>query len=100
MRSHPGDRDVHNATFSTSGLDGLCQLDRLGPSVTGRQIHDDHAVPPCQVLEPDDWCHQCSCQGVPRDTVVRRLAQVPPGRPTILEVLRAVQLRPVCCRRW
>ncbi len=76
-----------NATFSTPDLDSFCLLDRLGLSVTGQQIHDDHAVLACRVLEADDWCHECGCRGVPRDTVVRELAHVPLGwRPTILAV--------------
>jgi transposase len=62
-------------------------LDRLGLSATGQQVHDDHAVLECRVLEPDDWCHECGCQGTPRDTVTRRLAHVPLGwRPTILQL--------------
>ncbi len=76
-----------NATFCCPDLDSFCQLDRLGLSVTGQQVHHDHAVLACRVLEPDDWCHECGCQGVPRDTVVRELAHVPLGwRPTILAV--------------
>ena len=76
-----------NATFSCPDLDSFCLLDRLGLSVTGQQVHDDHAVLACQVLEPDDWCHECGAQGVPRDTVLRELAHVPLGwRPTILRI--------------
>ena len=49
--------------------------------------HDDYAVLRCRVLEPDVWCHECGARGVPRDTVLRRLAHVPLGwRPTILQV--------------
>jgi transposase len=41
----------------------------------------------CRVLEPDDWCHLCGGQGVPRDSVTRKLAHVPLGwRATILHV--------------
>jgi hypothetical protein len=39
----------------------------------------------CRVVEPDDWCRRCGCQGVPRDTVTRELAHEPFGwRPTTL----------------
>jgi transposase len=39
------------------------------------------------VVEPDDWRHACGCLGVPRDSVLRRLAHVPLGwRATILHV--------------
>ena len=41
----------------------------------------------CRVLERDDWCRRCGCQGVARDTVTRRLAHLPLGwRPTTLLV--------------
>lgn len=41
----------------------------------------------CRVVEADEWCHRCGCQGVSRDTVTRRLAHEPFGwRPTILEI--------------
>jgi hypothetical protein len=76
-----------NATFSRPDLDTFCRLDQLGLSVTGQQVHDDHAVLACRVVEPDDWCHACGAQGALRDTVVRRLAHVPLGwRPTILHL--------------
>jgi hypothetical protein len=76
-----------NATFCCPDLDSFCLLDRLGLSVTGQRVCDDHTVLACRVLEPDDWCHRCGCKGVPRDTVLRELAHVPLGwRPTILAV--------------
>src|SRR5690606_40617811 len=41
----------------------------------------------CRVVEDDGWCRRCGCEGVPRDTVIRRLAHEPLGwRPTTLEV--------------
>ena len=41
----------------------------------------------CRVLEADDWCRRCGCQGSPRDTVTRRLAHESLGwRPTTLLV--------------
>ncbi|VBA35974.1 hypothetical protein LAUMK21_05749 [Mycobacterium pseudokansasii] len=41
----------------------------------------------CLVVEPDDWCRRCGCQGTPRDTVTRRLSHEPWGwRPTTLLV--------------
>ncbi len=41
----------------------------------------------CRVVDPDDWCRRCGCQGVPRDTVTRELAHEPFGwRPTTLLV--------------
>jgi len=65
----------------------FCRLDELGLEVTGQRIEPDRAVLACRVLEPDQWCRRCGCQGVPRDSVVRRLAHEPLGwRPTVLEV--------------
>jgi hypothetical protein len=41
----------------------------------------------CRVVEPDDWCRRCGCEGIPRGTLVRRLAHEPFGwRPTVLAV--------------
>jgi transposase len=55
--------------------------------VVGQQLYPGHAVLLCRVVEPDDWCHACGCLGVPRDSVLRRLAHVPLGwRATILHV--------------
>jgi len=55
--------------------------------VIGQQVHDDHAVLRCRVVEPDDWCHQCGARGVPRDSVLREFAHVRLSwRPTILQV--------------
>jgi transposase len=53
--------------------------------VTGQHLEPDRAVLACNVVEPDDWCHRCGCQGRLRDTVTRRLAHEPFGwRPTTL----------------
>ncbi len=79
--------------FADPDLDSLCLLDRLGLTATGQLGAEDHTVLRCRVKEPSDpvdrdcWCHKCGMLGVPRDTVVRRLAHVPVGwRPTILHV--------------
>ena len=82
-----------NATFATPDLDRFCLLDRLGLTVTGQHVADDHTVLACRVAEPDDpverdcWCHRCGAEGIARGTVMRELAHVPNGwRPTILQV--------------
>ncbi len=75
------------AGFACPDLTVFCRLDELGLEVTGQRIEPDRAVLACRVLEPDQWCRRCGCQGVPRDSVVRRLAHEPLGwRPTVLEV--------------
>lgn len=92
---------MSDATFSHPDLDTFCQLDRLGLSATGQQLHDSHAVLACRVVEPDDWCREWGSQGVVRDTVVRRLAHVPLGwRPTILHVRVRRYRCSGCARVW
>jgi transposase len=73
--------------FAVPDLSAFCRLDELGLFVTGQRLEPDRAVLACRVLEPDQWCHRCGCEGSPRDTVTRRLAHEPFGwRPTILLV--------------
>jgi hypothetical protein len=53
--------------------------------VTGQRLEPDRAFLACRVVEPDQWCRSCGCQGVPRDSVARQLAHEPFGwRPTTL----------------
>jgi transposase len=69
-------------------LTTFCRLDELGLEVTGQRLEPDRAVLACRVVESDQWCRRCGCEGVPRDTVVRQLAHEPFGwRPTTLEVV-------------
>ena len=78
---------MSDATFACPDLTTFCRLDELGLEVTGQRLEPDRAVLCCRVVEPDEWCRRCGCQGTPRDTVVRRLAHEPLGwRPTLLEV--------------
>jgi transposase len=82
---------VHDATppagFGRPDLTTFARLDGLGLAVVGQRLESDRAVLACTVVEADQWCHRCGCEGSPRDTVVRRLAHEPLGwRPTTLEV--------------
>ncbi|MCW2886159.1 MAG: family transposase [Streptosporangiaceae bacterium] len=78
---------MRDASFACPDLTTFCRLDELGLEVTGQRLEPDRAVLACRVVEPDRWCRRCGCEGVPRDTVVRRLAHEPLGwRPTVLEV--------------
>jgi transposase len=78
---------LSDATFACPDLTTFCRLDELGLVVTGQRLEPDRAVLACRVVEPDQWCRRCGCEGVPRDTVVRRLAHEPLGwRPTTLAV--------------
>jgi len=78
---------VPDATFACPDLTTLARLNELGLQVDGQRLEPDRAVLACRVVEPDEWCRRCGCEGVPRDAVVRRLAHEPLGwRPTILLV--------------
>lgn len=78
--AHRVDLDLSHATFCRPDLDSLRRLDRLGLSVAGQMAHDDRSVLACQAFGADDGCRGCGCRGVPRDTVLRKLAHVPLGR--------------------
>lgn len=76
-----------DATFACPDLTTFCRLDELGLEVLGQRLDSDRAVLACRVVEPDQWCRRCGCEGAPRDTVLRRLAHEPLGwRPTTLLV--------------
>lgn len=88
-----------NATFDAPCLTTFCRLDELGLEVVGQRLEPGRAVLSCRVVEPDDWCRACGRQGVPRDTVTRRLAHAPFGhRPTTL-LLRLRRYRCTGCGR-
>lgn len=76
-----------DATFAAPDLTTFTRLGELGLEVVGQRLEPDRAVLACRVVEPDQWCRRCGCEGAPRDTVTRRLAHEPFGwRPTTLEV--------------
>ena len=76
-----------DATFACPDLTTFARLDELGLEAIGQRLEPDRAVLACRVVEPDEWCRRCGCQGRARDTVVRRLAHEPFGwRPTTLLV--------------
>src|SRR3954453_1004934 len=79
-----------DVTFACPDLTTFCRLDDLGLEVTGQRLEPDRAVLACRVAEADSgdrWCRRCGCQGVVRDSVVRKLSHEPFGwRPTTLAV--------------
>lgn len=83
---------MSNTTFAAPDLTTFCRLDELGLEAVGQRLEPDRAVIACRVIAcrvvaTDDWCRRCGCQGVARDTTIRRLAHEPLGwRPTMLEV--------------
>ena len=87
---------MNHATFGAPDLTTFARLDELGLEVTGQLISAEEAVLACRVVETDEWCHRCGCQGIPRDTVVRRLAlRFPPDRGGL-----AAMRRPGRASRW
>ena len=85
--THLEDLDVTDATFACPDVTTFCRVDELGLVVVGQRLEPQRAVLACRVVEQDQWCRRCGCEGVVRDTVVRRLAHEPLGwRPTVLEV--------------
>jgi transposase len=78
---------LSDATFACPDLTTFTRLDELGLEVVGQRLEPDRAVLACLVVEPDQWCRRCGCEGTSRDTVIRRLAHEPLGwRPTTLLV--------------
>lgn len=90
-----------HATFAPVDLTTFCRLDELGLVAVGQRIDPHRAVIECRVVESNDWCSRCGAEGVPRGTIVRRLAHEPFGsRPTLLLVrVRRYQCSG-CARVW
>jgi transposase len=95
---------VLDATFACPDLTTFCRLDGLGLVVTGQRLEPDRAILACQVVDADPgdrWCRRCGCEGVLRDSVVRRLAHEPFGwRPTTLMVTVRRYRCATCRRVW
>ena len=90
-----------NTIFDRPDLSAFTRLDDLGLEVTGQRIEADHAVLACRITGADRWCRRCGCQGISRDTVVRRLAHEPCGwRPTILHVSVRRYRCETCAHVW
>lgn len=90
-----------DATFACPDLTTFCRLDELGLLVTGQRLEPDRAVLACRVIDDDQWCRRCGCEGFARDTVTRRLAHEPLGwRPTVLVVTIRRYRCPGCGHVW
>lgn len=88
-----------NGTFDSPSLTTFCRLDELGLEVVGQRLEPYRAVLSCRAVEADDWCRACGCQGVPRDTVTRRLAHAPFGHRSTILLLRLRRYRCTGCGR-
>ena len=90
-----------HSTFDAPCLTTFCRLDELGLEAVGQRLEPDRTVLECRVVAPDQWCRRCGCGGVPRDTVVRRLAHAPFGhRPTTLLIRVRRYKCSGCARVW
>ena len=95
------DFDMPNTIFDRPDLSLLMRLDDLGLEVTGQRMWPDHAVLACRITGEDRWCRRCGCQGISRDTMVRRLAHEPCGwHPTIVHVSVRRYRCPECAHVW
>ena len=92
---------MSNTIFDRPDLSAFTRLDDLGLEVTGQRLKADRAVLACRITGEDRWCQRCGCQGISRDTVVRRLAHEPYGwHPTILHVSVRRCRCPECAHVW
>jgi transposase len=92
---------LSDATFACPDLTTFCRLDDLGLVVTGQRMELDRSVLACRVVDDDRWCHDCGCEGSPRDSVTRELAHAPQGwRPTTLIVTVRRYKCTGCTRVW
>ena len=92
---------MFDATFVDPDLTTFTRVDELGLVVVGQRLESNRAVLACRVAAEDRWCRRCGAEGVPRDTLVRRLAHEPFGwRPTVLEVRLRRYRCPGCAHVW
>ena len=90
---------MSHRTFVAPCLTTFCRLDELGLVAVGQCLEPDRAVLECRVLAPDQWCRGCGCEGVPRDTVVRRLAHEPFGHRSTTLLIRVRRYKCSGCGR-
>ena len=92
---------MFDATFVDPDLTTFTRVDELGLVVVGQRLEPNRAVLACRVAAEDRWCRRCGAEGVPRDSLVRRLAHEPFGwRPTVLEVRLRRYRCPGCAHVW
>ena len=93
--------DVSDVTFACPDPAAFRRLDEPGPEVAGRRLGPDRAVPARRVVGPGQWCRRCGCEGVPRDSAIRRPAHEPFGwRPVVLEAALRRHRCTGCGRAW
>ena len=90
---------MSDVTFIDVDLTTFCRLGDLGLEVVGQRVLPGRSELACRVVDADDCCHGCGCQGVPRDTVERRLADAPFGWRATTLVVRVRRYRCAGCGR-
>lgn len=83
-RAPSGDSEPDLTTF--------CRLEARGLEEVGQRLDPDRAVLACRVVDADQWCRRCGCDGMPRDMVTRRLAREPLGWRTTMLLVTAPPL--------
>ncbi len=86
-------------TFAASDLTTFCRLDELGLEAVGQRLDADRAVIECRLVEDDPWCRTRGAEGVARETVPRRLADEPVGRPSTTLRVGVRRYRCAYCQR-
>lgn len=74
---HLKDLNIPSTICDRPNLSAGARPDDLGLEVTGQRIEPDPAVLACRIAGEGRWCRRCGCQGISRDTAVRRLAHEP-----------------------
>ena len=78
---------MHHSIYSPADLTTFTGLDSLGLTAIAQHITSARAEILCEVTTPHPWCQSCGAQGIPRDTVIRRIAHAPfSWRPTALAI--------------
>ena len=92
---------MSHATFAAPDLSTFCRLDELGLEAVGQHLASNRAVLECRVVDRDGdhWCRRCGAEGVPRDTVTRRLAHEPFGHRPATLLVRVRRYRCAWCQR-
>jgi len=63
---------VSHVTFDAPDLTLFSRLDALGLEAVGQRVKPGRAAIECRVVDSDEWCRRCGCQGAARDTVFDR----------------------------
>ena len=92
---------MSHATYVAPDLTLSCRLNELGLEAVGQRLEPGQALLGCRVIARDAWCQRCGAEGVPRDSVIRRLPHMPFGHRPTTSVVRVRRYRcSGCGRTW